>query len=60
MQANEDLVRQIKLESLRRTIAEGERDLEAGRYRTPAQDEIGPFMHDVRDRARERIKKESL
>jgi antitoxin ParD1/3/4 len=60
MQTNEDLVYQMKLESLRRTIAEGERDLEAGRYRTLAQDEIGPFMQDVRDLARKRIKKESL
>jgi hypothetical protein len=27
---------------------------------TLAKDEIGPFMQDVRDRARERIRKESL
>ena len=57
MQTNEGLVYQMKLESIRRTLAEGERDLEAGRYRTLAQDEIGPFMQDVRDRAGKRIKR---
>jgi len=56
MRTNEDLVYQMKLEGLRRTLAEGERDLEEGRYRVIGQDDVGSFMQEVRDRARAKLK----
>jgi antitoxin ParD1/3/4 len=56
MRTNEDLIHQMKLDGLRRTLAEAERDLEAGRYRVIGQDDIGSFMQEVRDRARAKLK----
>lgn len=56
MRTNEDLIYQMKLDGLRRTLAEAERDLEAGRYRVIGQDDIGSFMQEVRDRARAKLK----
>ena len=52
MQINEDLVYQMKLETLRRVLADGERDLEAGHYRVVGQDDLGAFMQGVRERGR--------
>jgi len=59
MQTNEELVDQIKLNNLRAKLANGESDLEAGRYKELEQDEIGSFFQTVKNRALERIKQES-
>jgi antitoxin ParD1/3/4 len=52
MQTNEDLVYQMKLETLRRALADGERDLAAGHHRVIGQDDLAAFMQEVRGRGR--------
>jgi antitoxin ParD1/3/4 len=47
MQTNEQLIAQLKLDSLRRALADGEQDLRAGRYRVIGQDDLGPYFDDI-------------
>jgi len=56
--ASDKAVRKERLTRLRTLIAEGERDLAAGRY-TPIRDsaELRTFFDDIKRRARERIKR---
>lgn len=58
MKTHEELVYQMKLDSLRTKLAEGERDLEAGRYTELAQEEIGAFFQAVKNKAFDRSKQE--
>lgn len=58
METNEELVYHLKLSSLRAKLAEGERDLEAGRYTDIAPDEIDSFVQTVKNKAADRIKRE--
>lgn len=59
MKTNEELIYQMKLDSLRSKLAEGERDLETGHYTELERKEIGPFFQATKKRARARIKQES-
>lgn len=59
MKTNEELIYHLKLNSLRVKLAEGERDLEAGRYTELAQEEMGSFFQTVKNKALDRIKQES-
>jgi antitoxin ParD1/3/4 len=58
MQTNEHLIAQLKLESLRRVLAEGEQDLQAGRYRVIGQYDLGSFMQSLKERVRARTTQE--
>jgi putative addiction module CopG family antidote len=60
MQTNEYPIHRMKLEELRRTRAEGERDIAADRYRVIGREELGPFMQEAGERARARIVRETL
>jgi antitoxin ParD1/3/4 len=59
IKTNEELVYLIKLDSLRAKLAEGERDIEAGRHTELAQEEIRPFFQTVKDKALDSIKPEN-
>ena len=51
VETHEELVYQMKLERLRAHLAEGERDIDAGRLTELGQQDIGPFFQKVKDRA---------
>jgi len=51
METHEDLVYQMKLERLRAKLAEGERDIEAGRYTELEPEAIGPFFEKLKSGA---------
>lgn len=60
MKTNEELIYQMKLNSLRAKLAEGERDLEAGRYKELEQEEIGSFFQTLKNKTLDRLKQENL
>jgi len=51
MESNEELVYQMKLDRLRAKLAEGERDMEEGRFKELSREEIGPFFAKAKDQA---------
>ncbi|MGH8524528.1 MAG: type II toxin-antitoxin system ParD family antitoxin [Gammaproteobacteria bacterium] len=51
MEGNEELIYQIKLDRLRAKLAEGERDMEEGRFKELSREEIGPFFVKVKEQA---------
>jgi antitoxin ParD1/3/4 len=51
LEAHEELIYQMKLERLRSHLAEGERDIDAGRFTEIGQQDIEPFFQKVKDRA---------
>ena len=51
METHEDLIHQMKLNSLRQRLAQGEHDLETDRYRELVQDEVGSFFQTLKERA---------
>jgi antitoxin ParD1/3/4 len=59
MQTNEELVDRMKLNALRSKLAEGERDIAAGRYVDLERGDIGSFLQTAKDKALARIKQES-
>lgn len=59
METNEALIYQLKLNSLRAKLEEGETDLAAGRYAELGQDEIGSYFQTIKKRALDRMKQES-
>lgn len=60
METHEELVYRMKLDSLRHTLAEGERDFAAERYREITPEGIAPLMQELRERAWRRLKEESV
>jgi len=48
MKTNEELVYQMKLDALRMKLAEGERDLLAGRYQELGQEDLSPFFQNLK------------
>ncbi|MGH8551387.1 MAG: type II toxin-antitoxin system ParD family antitoxin [Methylococcales bacterium] len=52
METHDELIYQMKLNSLRAALAEGERDLEDGRFTDLEPEEIAPFMRKLKDRVR--------
>ncbi len=56
MKTNEELIYQMKLDNLRSKLAQGERDLESGRYTELAQKEMGSFFQAVKNKALNSIK----
>ena len=59
MQTNEDLVQQLKLDSLRQKLDGGMADLEAGRYRELSQNDLDSFFQALKNRAQKRLEDES-
>ncbi len=59
MKTNEELVYQIKLDSFRMKLTEGERDFDTGRYKELEQKDIESFFQELKNRAQDRIKQES-
>ena len=49
MKTNEELVYQLKLNSLRSKLVEGERDLDAGRYTTLTKGDVGTFFQNIKN-----------
>jgi len=60
METHEELVYRMKLDSLRRALADGERDLDEGRARDIGPEDIAPLMRELRERAWKRLKQESV
>jgi len=58
MKTNEELVYQIKLNSLRSKLVEGEHDLESGNYITLTKGEVGIVFQNIKNKALDRIKPE--
>jgi len=59
MENNEELIYQMKLDRLRAKLAEGERDMEEGRFTELSHEEIGPFFAKVKEQALGTPQKES-
>ncbi|MGH8601825.1 MAG: type II toxin-antitoxin system ParD family antitoxin [Gammaproteobacteria bacterium] len=51
MERNEELVYQIKLDRLRAKLAEGERDVEEGRFTELSREEFGALFAKVKEQA---------
>ncbi|MDD5579427.1 MAG: type II toxin-antitoxin system ParD family antitoxin [Methylobacter sp.] len=58
MKTNEELVYQIKLNSLRSKLVEGEHDLESGNYTSFTKGEVGIVFQNIKNKALDRIKPE--
>lgn len=59
MKTNEELIYQMKLDSLRSKLAQGECDLESGRYTELAEEEIGSFFQAIKNKALNSINPEN-
>lgn len=51
MESNEELVYQMKLDRLRAKLAEGQHDIEQGRFTELSREEIGPFFAKFQEQA---------
>ncbi|MGH8659059.1 MAG: hypothetical protein ACREV4_11455, partial [Gammaproteobacteria bacterium] len=51
MERNEELIYQMNLDRLRTKLAEGERDMEEGRFKGLGREEIRPFFAKVKEQA---------
>ena len=59
MKTHEELIYQMKLNSLRGKLTDGESDLKTGQYTDLAPGDIAPFMQRAKNKAKDRIKQES-